>query len=66
MKLSEIKSMPTCLDWDVIEEGKRDGCAGFSESLFRSYHILEYVKGLLYQKVSHETIIELIEHLEEK
>jgi hypothetical protein len=62
IKIDEIRKMPVKIDPEYPVKGS----VGWEihESLFRSYHILEKVKDLLMKDVDSETIIELIELME--
>lgn len=52
MKLQDIQNMPTTHD-------------NFHESILRSYHILEYVLGMVERGDSKETILDVVEILQE-
>lgn len=53
MNLESIKNMPS-----TYEEGEK-----IHESIFKSYHLLEYVMKLVERGVDKETIKEIIEYL---
>lgn len=61
MRFDEIAKMPTSLEREYVRDSP---CAGWHESLLRSYHILAKVKWLLEKRTDTEVITELIALME--
>lgn len=64
MDYLQINKMNVTLSRQEAEKGLREGCAGFHESILRSFHIVQKVKWLLEQGTKPEVVLDLIALME--
>lgn len=65
MTIKGIKKMRTETSVEELEDMKAAGAIAFHESIYRSYQTLEYIKECLRRWDSVETILDIIQVIEQ-